>query len=286
MPRQTNEERVVALLRRRPGLDDDEISELTGIGRRQQVNQICHRLEGRGVLMRTGGPNGKIVNELVDAPSPKVPHLASPRGRRGRIDSKTAPPVDGKTWHLPVRSDLSETLLIVPCSKSKAEFPRRQATGPRIGNRLLASLAKRLDLARAANRQRAGMDERTLAPAWQRYDGCFYQAAGGALAEAVGQRLHLLILSGGYGVLLAREPTGLYDAKLKTSWWPERALECVLAGCGLSSRVRRIVVRLESGFVGCIESLDANRAGRSGSLGLCAALTEPARHRCAENRLP
>ena len=112
----------------------------------------------------------------------------------------------------------------------QGECVGRQTAGSRIGNRLQASLAERLDRARAANRRRAAVDERTLAPAWQRYSGRFYQAAGDALAEAVRRRLRLLILSGGYGVLLAREPTGLYEAALRTSWWPEHVLEHVLAG--------------------------------------------------------
>ena len=263
MARETNEERIVALIRRRPGLDDDEISHSTGIGPRQQVNQICRRLESRGVLMRSGGPRGKIVNELVDACSPKALRAAPPHDRRSHIGSKTPPPVEDKTWRLPVRSDLSETLLIVPCSKSKKECPGRQTTGPCIRNRLPASLAERLDLARAANRQRVGMDDRTLAPAWKRYNGHFYQAAGDTLAEAVSQRLHLLILSGGYGVLLACEPIGLYDATLKTSWWPECVLEGVLAGYARHYRLKcmRAFVSRTTAYRKVVERANWNAAG-------------------------
>lgn len=265
MTRQTNEERIVALLRLRPGLDDDEISQSTGIEPRQQVNQICRRLERRGVLMRTVGPRGKIVNEPAGALSPKAPHAAPPRDRhrRGPIGTKTAPPADDETWSLPARGDLSETLLIVPCSKSKAKFPGRRAVGPRIGNRLPASLAKRLDLARAANCLRAGMDDRTLVPAQQRYAGRFYQAAGDMLAEAVRQRLHLLILSGGYGVLLAREPIGLYDAELKTSWWPDRVLEGVLAGYARRHRLKcmRAFVSRTTSYRKVVERTDWKAAG-------------------------
>ena len=46
------------------------------------------------------------------------------------------------------------------------------------------------------------------------------------------------LLSGGYGVLLAREPIGLYDAMLRTSWWPERVLESVLAGYARRHRLK------------------------------------------------
>ena len=269
MARQTNEDRIVALLRQHPGLDDDEISQSTGIRRRQTVNQICRRLKSRGALMRTVGPRGKIVNALVDAPSRQAPGAAprpvrrsTPRSARivrpsgapdtapqhvGRSDIgvKTALPADDEPWNeirdAPVRGDLTNTLLIVPCSKSKREIAgRRQASGPRAGDCLPTPLADRLDRVRSANRQRADVDERTLAPAWQRYDGRFYKAAGAALSEAVGRHLHLLILSGGYGVLLAREPIGLYEAKLKTGWWPRHVLESVLAGYAQRHRLKRM----------------------------------------------
>ena len=107
------------------------------------------------------------------------------------------------------------------------------------------------------------MDERTLAPAWRRYDGHFYQAAGGALAEAVRQRLHLLILSGGYGVLLACEPIGLYDAALKTSWWPESVLEGVLAGYARHHRLKcmRAFVSRTTAYRKVVERTDWNAAG-------------------------
>ena len=61
----TNEERIVEALRRQPGLDDDELSRLTHVSPRQQVNQICRRLESRGELLRERGPRGKIINHLV-----------------------------------------------------------------------------------------------------------------------------------------------------------------------------------------------------------------------------
>jgi hypothetical protein len=52
-------------------LDDDQLSRRTGITPRQTVNQLCRRLETEGVLRRTPGPDGKIVNRLA------VPAVAS-----------------------------------------------------------------------------------------------------------------------------------------------------------------------------------------------------------------
>ena len=273
MARQSNEDRIVALLQSRPGLDDDEISQSTGIRPRQQVNQICRRLERRGVSMRTVGPHGKIVNTLVDAPSRKAPSAAPRHVRRSDVGVKIAPPAADESWKVPARSDLTDTLLIVPCSKSKNDFVGRKTAGPRIGNRIPASLAERLDRARTANRRRAGVDERTLAPAWQRYSGRFYQAADGALAEAVRRRVHLLILSGGYGVVLAGEPIGLYDAMLKTSWWPERVLECVLAGYAWRHRLKcmRAFVSRTTSYRQVVERAEWKAAGMNDAVLLMPA---------------
>ena len=61
----TNAERIVEALRRKPGLDDDELSRLADVTPRQQVNRICRRLEREGKLRRERGPRGKIVNDPV-----------------------------------------------------------------------------------------------------------------------------------------------------------------------------------------------------------------------------
>jgi len=47
-------------------LDDDELSQRTGIKPRQTVNQILRRLEREGVVRRRTGPEGKLVTELPD----------------------------------------------------------------------------------------------------------------------------------------------------------------------------------------------------------------------------
>ena len=102
-----------------------------------------------------------------------------------------------------------------------------------------------------------------MAPAWQRYSGRFHQATGGALAETVRQRLHVLILSGGYGVLLAREPIGLHEAVLKTSWWPEHLLESVLAGYVRRHRLKfmRAFVSRNTPYRKVVERTDWKAAG-------------------------
>src|SRR5690242_5799342 len=62
----SNEQRILAALRDRPGLDDDELSVAAEVRPRQQVNLICRRLESRGLVRRRTGARGKIVNFSQD----------------------------------------------------------------------------------------------------------------------------------------------------------------------------------------------------------------------------
>ncbi len=64
---ETNAERILSLLRRRPDLDDDEIAEALHI-RRQTVNQECRLLESRGLVERyRGGPRNKLLNRPIES---------------------------------------------------------------------------------------------------------------------------------------------------------------------------------------------------------------------------
>ena len=62
----TNRERILSAMQGslRP-LDDDQLSHRSGVTPRQTVNMICQRLATEGVLLRTVGPDGKIMNELM-----------------------------------------------------------------------------------------------------------------------------------------------------------------------------------------------------------------------------
>ena len=124
---------------------------------------------------------------------------------------------------------LGKTLLIIPCSDRKIRSDNVLETGPQISHYLPAGLADQLDRARARVREGARVDERTLVPAWQRYDGHFYTAAREALSAVIRMGLHILIVSGGYGVLLADELIGDYSARFELTSWPEGLLEKVIA---------------------------------------------------------
>jgi len=58
-------ERILAAIRYSP-LDDDVLAKRLGVPQRQAVNQAARRLESQGKLKRVVGPDGKIVNALVD----------------------------------------------------------------------------------------------------------------------------------------------------------------------------------------------------------------------------
>ncbi len=76
----THRERITEALRlSRLPLDDDQLSERTGIRPRQAVNQACRALERDGFLRRYTGGSGKLVNELT------VPY--------GRLEPSAAPAV-------------------------------------------------------------------------------------------------------------------------------------------------------------------------------------------------
>ncbi|MCY3684544.1 MAG: hypothetical protein OXH16_24395 [Gemmatimonadetes bacterium] len=242
MARITNRDRIIKLLSQQSRLDDDEISELTEIKPRQQVNQICRDLVRLGKLKRFQGPKGKIVNQLVNTNPSKVTSSAAktaafealPRWKTElTATSQTAPHSEEDSLATLDLQHLRDTLLIIPCCscKKKLPFPDARETRSRIAQYLTADLAERLYLAREEVRVRARIDEKTLIPAWRRYDGYLYRAKGAreTLCQAVEQGLHVLILSGGYGVLLADEPIGLYEAQFKTSWWPKNLLEEVIA---------------------------------------------------------
>lgn len=253
MARLTNEQKIIALLQEHAGLDDDEISRIAGISPRQQVNQICRRLEAAGTLRRGPGPRGKIVNHVVDVSraGQRPPNVASPRMNRSseftnatgagfppRPAHRTVPRVPDDALHF----ELERTLFIIPCSGAKVEGGDATLEGPSILQFLPAPLASRLAEARNAVAERAQLDARRLMPAWQRYDGSLYQGARPALARiAAGSNpASVIILSGGYGLLLANEPIGMYEALFNRRDWPRGFLEEALMEFGRTLGVRAV----------------------------------------------
>ena len=65
----TNTDRVIEALRRSPGLDDDVLAREAAV-EPKEVNQICRYLEIIGRLRRRSGPEGKIINILIETYPP------------------------------------------------------------------------------------------------------------------------------------------------------------------------------------------------------------------------
>lgn len=129
-------------------------------------------------------------------------------------------------------ADLAKMLLIIPCSGAKRDFVNAGEAGVAITQRLPVELASELLEARKYAKERTQIDETTLIPAWQRYNGALYEAGRDALGDLIAAGSHVVILSGGYGVVLAKEPIGMYKAVLNLSWWPGSLLERVLITYG------------------------------------------------------
>ncbi len=73
MSSDSNRERVLTALRISTyPLDDDQLAAQAGVRPRQTVNQLCRQLERDGVLRRYVGVDGKIVNQLITAPTSEV----------------------------------------------------------------------------------------------------------------------------------------------------------------------------------------------------------------------
>lgn len=219
----TNAEKILSLLTSHPGLDDDEISRRTGVSPRQQVNIVCRRLAGQGLLVRRPGPSGKIGN--------------FPRSGRWAQEKTVSAEARVTRQAVAVRSEvpvslsleqLRQTLILIPCSGSKSSGGTSARGCAPLTDDLPQSLAERLVSARGAVLSKAEFDDRELMPALQRYQGMLYSSAGQALQGGVDAGLHVLIISGGYGAIKAAEPIGYYSTRLVLSAWPRGLLEEVL----------------------------------------------------------
>lgn len=224
---QTHAQRIVGLLHQRPGLDDDEIATTLGIEPRQTVNQVCNRLAKSSVIRRERGLSGKIVNRLIgDHASSTVTALHQPRPvphkapERKRLPSRSLVP-----------KNFEKTLVVIPCCKAKQNHTSIGEKGPSIIDDLPDPLAEELQQARNSVIEKAKIDETTLVPAWHRYDGSLYKEHGRrAVGELMNAGAAVLVLSGGYGLLLAAEPIGMYEGVLRPAWWPDQILQrCLIA---------------------------------------------------------
>jgi hypothetical protein len=102
-----------------------------------------------------------------------------------------------------------------------------------------------------------------IAPAWQRHSGSLYQASRDAIATALDAGVHMIIVSGGYGLVLAAEPIGYYEAVFKNSWWPDRLLDEVLIEYLRRHKLRalRAVASATTGYARLLRRVNWRLAG-------------------------
>lgn len=133
-----------------------------------------------------------------------------------------------------------ETLLIIPCSGAKRSCAG-VTTGQSILDQLTPDLAAELLAARTAIRQQAAIDELSLMPACRRYSGELYNYAASSIGAAIDAGHRILIVSGGYGVLLAEEPIGTYEKIFALRDWPRGLLERCLIEFAKRAGIRSVV---------------------------------------------
>lgn len=263
----SHQHRILDLLRSGVALDDDEIASRLGIELRQAVNQVCRRLAGRGLVTRTRGPAGKIVNGLAEGADGSLPlHPKAP----------PRPSIAIAAGEDLVPASLARTLIILPCSGSKKHDGDVYTAGPSILASLPPALAGELAAARKDVARRIVIDERQVMPARQRYDGVLYRAAGHAIERMMDAGAHVLILSGGYGLVSANEPIGNYNAVLKPGWWPHNLLGRCLLAYAASHRIQsvRAFAAATSPYHRVLSNVDWSGAGVSDAL-LLAPRPEP-----------
>lgn len=240
MARTTNRDLVLALIRAEPGLTDTEIRKRTGIEPHQQVNQICRSLSAAGLSNRVPGPDGLIIN--VPAPGvQETGHTPPALGQSMRNWSRGR----HESLHHPATTPFRElrfanSLIVVPCSGAK----RRGNATPKSTSMLDALpsyLARELSHRRRLNAVSADLDESTLLPAAERYEGAFYTAGRSAIKNLADQGARVLIISGGYGLVLANESIGMYEQVFRPAMWPTRLIERCLAGFAEENGVRQVI---------------------------------------------
>jgi len=231
----SNADRVIDALRKRGPLSDSQLVTITGIRPHQQINQLCHKLEQKGVLRRVPSVGGTITNVLTGVGPEAERPVAEPR-LPARVPQRVEPRPETRPTSAPLVTESG--LFIIPCSGDKRDGGRSGSDGPKVFDLMDNELAERLRRARTSLKTVAAMDESLLMPAWQRYQGTLYESAGSSLGQAISHGANLVILSGGYGVLLGTEPIGTYNRQFKRSDWPpgllRRCVEAIVTSLGVA----------------------------------------------------
>lgn len=173
----------------------------------------------------------------------------------------------------PLLQLFKDTLLLIPCSGAK-----QRGSKPSSSLSILSAIdptrAAALANARAVLREKALVDEKTLMPAYLRYSGQLYEHGSTSIGGAVAAGQRVLIVSGGYGLLLADEPIGMYKKRFALSDWPGGLLESCILDYARHEGIRSVIAVMSSttDYAKLIRRVDWRRAG------LEAALVSPVAH--------
>ncbi len=172
-----------------------------------------------------------------------------------------APKAHGQVQHASIKDlesiDRQSTLIVLPCSKSKADGGTI-STGSTV-----STCGPEMQRARARMHDKADVDERAVMPAWLRYTGTFYKSAGPTLTNAIKCGAHVVILSGGYGLVRADENIGTYEKQLKPADWPAGVLQDALLAEAIRVGAKNVVAFAASstGYAQIVRRTRWNRAG-------------------------
>jgi hypothetical protein len=158
-------------------------------------------------------------------------------------------------------------LLVIPCSGAKREGSM-PVHGPSILSEVDSAPAARLSKARSELRTKAKVDETTLMPAFLRYAGQLYQHSTESISVALAARRHIVVVSGGYGLLLADEPIGTYERRFVLSDWPKGLLQDCLLNYACRSGIRFVIAVMSSttDYARLIKSVGWSGAGLTATL--------------------
>ena len=234
----SNTDRVMALLRQRPGLTDREIRETTGIEPHQQINQITNRLTGQGRIRRVREA-GLLRNYPQGDPAPATADpTARPAHPRAIADVHRRPEPPSGNWRVEPLT-VGRPLVVLPCSASKARGGQH-ADGDSVLNLLPPGLAAELADARS-RRADSREEERNLLPAWRRYTGHLYREAASVWGLLQQHAVPIAIVSGGYGLVLASEPIAWYEARFRPGDWPGQLVSRSLAALAGALEADRVI---------------------------------------------
>lgn len=237
-------DKVMSALAAGEPLDDDELAEATAYDR-HYLNLVCRRLEAQGLVERRPGPAGKIVNALCGDSRRAVGGVEAEVHRPLRREVGSPAALARRAPALPMQVGVppvlepGRTLVILPCSARKDADAPALDRSVSILDQLSAELARELSAARSRNREAAGATG-PLAPAWRRYAGRLYAELAGALPDALKSGIHLLIISGGLGVVLAGEQIPMYNRIFSRGLWPHDLIPRCLADYAARHQIREV----------------------------------------------